>query len=248
MKTLSLLWSIASEIYHTNSEYVFLKNLLKPNYRIHDSSFGSGFPMINLYKDNFKNISCSDIDEGNLNILERKQEILKISFPHFKSSFKELPKNVFTKCDIVLCIGSSLSYCDSWDDEIKEVSSFNEGIIESILGMRSILNKNGKLIIGNSKLYQKSKSQDLIEFEEIVIDNHSYKMNWHLNYDWMNFKKSWTCVIMKDGYKKFDVKLISHLFNEDDLKKMCSSVFHNVEMIYPIGDVPEYYLICQEPK
>jgi hypothetical protein len=168
---LEKVWFIASEFYHTDNEAQYFIDLILSQIKttsvsIVDVSCGTGFPIIKMLQSGFSDIHCSDGYKPNVKLLN--QELIKLGYAEIAvpAKFQELWNAHKRKYDVVFSIGTSITYCESWDMENIGINNASTEIRKSIRGMTSILNSDGILIIGIANLYDMSKKQDIINFPE----------------------------------------------------------------------------------
>ncbi|MCE1164620.1 MAG: hypothetical protein LWX07_04360 [Bacteroidetes bacterium] len=240
-RTIHALWSQISDYYHTKEESEFILNLLvgAEEKNILDPSFGSGYPLLLLKRNQFENLYASDIKSNNL--LEQICRTNEIKY--FSSSFKDLKDNSLRKnFDIIIVIGASLSYCQSWDTSIKNIKLDINELFESIKGLGSVLNENGTLYVGNAKIYHSGNNEDNLIFYDT---NGELRMRWQLIYNWNEKKKRWLCKFYKDSSEeKFKIELESHLFSNDMLIEYCRKFFKEVQLIKGPDKCPEDIIKC----
>lgn len=243
-QTIHALWKEISEIYHSKEEGEFLLSILKGNENRHilDPSFGSGFPLKLFKKNNFKNLYASDIPSNNL--LQNICEINDIKY--FQSTFKHLVNNTIRKnYDIILVLGASLSYCQSWNLTKNLPSLEIQEIYDSLNGLKSVLDENGVLYIGNAKTYHSGNAEDNLPFYD---NNQNLRMRWILTYDWEARKKNWKCIYYNELLtKEFNIELESHLFTNQMLIEYCKKYFEEVQLIESPENCPEDLIKCSKP-
>ncbi len=243
-KAIHSLWSEISEVYHTKEESEFLLSILSGNESKHilDPSFGSGFPLKVLKKRNYTNLYASDIPSNDL--LEPFCNSDSIRW--FYSSFKDLHKNTIRKnYDVIIVIGASLSYCQSWDLSSKVINLQIQEVFNSLNGLKNILNEKGVLYVGNAKTYHSGNKEDNLPFYD---NNQNLKMRWILTYNWKEKSKNWKCVYYNEFLnEKFNIELKSHLFTNQMLIEYCKKYFEDVELIKSPENCPEDLIKCSKP-
>lgn len=244
-------WGIVSDAYHNDTEVEILSQVLTEykNKLIHDSACGAGYHAILLAQYGWKNISVSDGDPDNFEVLERRMKDKGVQLAYKHAKFTELKDAGITNCEVIICLGSSLTYCDSWEERITTVEGMNMGVSEALDGLKAALAPSGLLIIGNSKLYQKSKDSDSLNFPPTQLDGKTYKVKWQLTYDWSQFIKRWHCEITDEVNDIETINIYSHLFDEETLKDLCKDLFSQPPLVVDTpGDCPEYYILCSDSQ
>ncbi|MCP4581770.1 MAG: class I SAM-dependent methyltransferase [candidate division Zixibacteria bacterium] len=249
--SLAAKWNIVSELYHNDIELEAYVNFLADigAKSILDCACGTGFPSLELAKHGFK-VTASDNDFESLNILKSKMNNEKISFPIYHISWENLDVNKLeNQFDAVICLGSSITYFDSWDENVRMLSSNHHSIIKYLQGFKKVTKKGGHVLIGICKLYKKSKDVDPIPFPPKRIDGLIYNMQWTLHYNWKSKEKTWNCLVASNSNSQeyeFSVRLISHLYDKSELIAYCEAVFNRV---YAIDICPSPYhdiiLVCE---
>lgn len=243
-KAIHSLWSEISEVYHTKEESDFLLSILSgyEDKHILDASYGSGFPIKTLKNNNFINLYASDIPSNDLLEPFCKYDGIK----YFHSTFKDLDKNTIRKnYDIIIVIGASLSYCQSWNLTQKAIILRIEEIFNSLNGLKNVLSENGILYIGNAKTYHSGNNEDNLPFYD---NNQNLKMRWMLSYDWEKKKKKWKCIYYNELLdEKFNIELESHLFTNQLLIEYCQKYFEDVQIIEGPENCPEDLIKCSKP-
>lgn len=247
---LDKVWSIASQFYHSEKEYNFFSEVVlncidTKSTSIIDVSCGTGFPVINMFQNGFANIYCADSYLPNVIFLKNELDKLGLDSLVKHVKFKELPTMFTQRFNVVFSIGSSITYCESWDEQINQVSNSRNEIMDSIQGMTDIVKAEGRLIIGLSNLYDKGKAFDSIKFPEKIIKGLPYSMNWRIDYDWVNLKKSWLSSIFLNGQLLYETKLSSHLITTNEIKEICSRLFYEVIIVSNPNWSSENYVICK---
>jgi len=227
-------WHRASLIWHDDREAEVLTDYLKAHLptgaAILDCACGTGFHSMLLAKSGFS-VTASDIDEGNIAILKEQQGFKDAPFATHTVNWKNLQSSITAKFDCVLCLGSSITYYDSWREDA-EVRNYAPADLTAILQqMKGMLKPAGKLIIGISRHYsQKLNSFDCTfaersKFSDPLMDGVTHYMKWHLGYDWKKRQKTWRCEIENERKEDYSFELSSYLFDARDLLTVCQGVF-----------------------
>jgi len=240
-------WDLAASIWHGMEEENMLKKLIEHEFpkgaSLLDAACGTGFHAICLKNAGF-NLIASDFDENNIEILKHKLSNLEIDFPLKQLDWQNLQNEYNNEFDGVLCLGSSITYFESWDEDISELQ-WNQSKFEGIIkNLRKVLKNSGKLIIGVSRHYARHESGIIIKFIHKTIDSVRYTMEWSLNFDWEIRKKTWDCIINNNNGDNFSFKLISHLLDLNELMDICKKVFSNVRQQDIDSSFYDTFLIC----
>lgn len=242
-------WDIAAKVWHTDKEIEIIKTLMEhlqisQQSVISDVACGTGFHSINL-SNLGHNVIASDIDENNLKIFSKRlyeDDIKNITV--FKMDWLKMQSTLFTKVDALMCLGSSITYFESWK-EGKHIDSKNR-----IVGLKNVLHNfknavkvNGKVIIGFSRHYPENKNLEIVNFEPIVIEGELLEMKWFLELDWKNFQKKWTCDVRSE-HNNYTFDLESHLYTLDEFKSICLTVFDNVEVLDINANYYDLFVVC----
>ncbi len=241
-------WHLISQIYHSQGEFEAYLSIIRNlgSQRILDCACGTGFPSIELARRGF-NIVGSDIDLDNLELLRTLQGRASCDFPLFNCSWFNLDKEAFgEQFDLTLCLGSSITYFESWNEGVAELSMNFSDMRKCLECFRTITKPGGFVLIGICKHYTKTKRTTSITFKPRHIGGETYHMTWALEYFWDKRLKTWQCDVSNIEEESFSIRLISYLFDKDELKDFCLSTFRNVKEI----DVcPEPYhdilLLCE---
>ena len=244
-------WHVASQLWHTPHEKVILSEFIgarfpNKNVRFLDCACGTGFHALLLNELGYE-VVASDIDEENTNILKEQQSKGGVSFPVKNIDWRNLSRDEPSKYECVLCLGSSITYYESWKEDTK-AGRYNKADLKSVIeNMHSTLASGGQLIIGFCRHYSTELSGFGCVFKEKVIDDIEYSMRWELAYDWKEKHKHWHVEILNTNHENFSYELSSYLFDLDELKSVCEEVFGlgKVELV----DIdPSYYdilVICR---
>jgi hypothetical protein len=162
----------------------------------------------------------------------------------FVSKYADLWTHFDHDIDVMLCTGSSLSYCDSWSASRVAVSRDNDGVVEALRALEKCIRPDGVLIIGNGKCYKKTRSQDLIEYAPLLVGDDIVNVNWLLTYDWHNLIKHWTATVTRTNGGVDCIQMESHLFDSEMLVNMCREVFSHVEILETPKELAEYFVLC----
>jgi len=248
-------WDFISNYYHTEQEDKFILNILKGEEKSSflDPSFGSGYLIDLLLKNNFQHIYTSDIPSNKFLGKKIDNNTYYKNVKYFFSHFQNLKSQTIKKnYDNIMVIGASLSYCQNWEKN-KMVILNKEEILKSIEGLKSVLSKEGNLYIGNAKTYNSAykikKPNEIISFFDST-NNNLRVMRWTLEFDWSKLEKKWTCEIfdVTKNVIKEKFSLNSHLFTNEMLKTYCKEFFNDVEIIIAPEGCPEDIIKCTNPK
>lgn len=240
-------WQIISEIYHTKLEFDRIFSLLQclGGGQILDCACGTGFPSIGLRAKNF-HIVGSDKDNEALSLLKNNPLFVMNPFPVHNVAWEQLSTKFNQKFNVILCLGSSITYYDTWDESIGNIPERDDQLPQIISNFRKILAPNGKLILGICKLYNKDRGKDTISFPQHIVNGITYKMNWELQYDWNRRVKTWLCEIAGSNGSKESCCLLSHLYDKEELKNICKRDF---SIVKELDFLPESYhdnlIICK---
>ena len=245
-KTISPLatkWHRAALIWHDENEAdmlaKYLGNTLAGNASILDCACGTGFHARMLSSLGY-DVTASDIDPENIEILKHSDGYKQSNIPVKVADWKTLSRSFRKKkFDCVLCLGSSITYYDSWK-EGRKVEDFNSDELKAVLSeMKSILAPGGILIIGVSRHYDRKLDSFDCTFSEREIDGVRHGMEWKLNYDWIKGKKHWLCNIWNENDEDYSFELSSSLFDAEQLSSLCGEIFGNDQV--SVNDVDSGY-------
>lgn len=246
-------WHLASVIWHDQHETEILRSFFDSAWfrenqpsLILDCACGTGFHAFLLSELGYQVTAC-DADEQNIKILRQqpafdpdKHSVIDCKWQDLESRFDE------QKFDCVLCLGSSITYYDSWA-EGAQVNEFDPAELKAVLGqMESVLAPKGKLIIGFSRHYCTQLTRFECDFVEKEIRGVKFQMCWELNYDWQRHIKSWICQIVNENDEDFTFELNSYLFEIDQLQKACKEVFIDGNVEFKDIDSKYYdtFVVC----
>jgi hypothetical protein len=241
-------WDIVSRAYHTNAETEDLARLLHEfrATRIHDAACGTGFPVLDLAARGFPSCSASDAREDHTHLLALRKQERELQLPVQTARFTELAAHGIRDRDVVLCIGSSLTYCDSWTEDAVEVAPHNEGVLTALEALRSAMTPGGLLVLGNSKLYEKARADAQIRFPRVKAADTGWDVSWDLRFDWGRSLKMWRCNLLGDNGAHEHIAMASHLFDAAALLGWCDRLFGHTTFAQTSGANPEYYVLCSD--
>jgi len=240
-------WDIAAQIWHGDHERDLILDLLtkrlKGGASVLDCACGTGFHAILLHYHGFV-VTATDIDNENIEILKQKQKNQGINFTVQQVGWLNLPKNLNKTFDCVLCLGSSITYYESWNERVRTLSK-DTSIEDVLMSLKSMLAPDGKLVLGISRHYDKNINGTSVSFNPKNIDGHTYRMEWKLRYDWLKMFKVWECDILEQpSGNDYSFSLISHLIDLNDLKNICVKNFKDVEFVDPDCSFYDMFLVC----
>lgn len=250
--TLADKWHLAAKIWHGEHEYSIFKKLfleelaISPKSSIIDAACGTGFHTKMLLDIGFKDISASDYDFGNIEIV-RCLDWYKESIMLFQADWKNLVDKTNKRYDVCLCLGSSITYFESWKENVTiHKSNRIDGLKQVFKSFKDILKKGGNLVVGISRHYSEEINSAEISFPDKYINGIRHSLKWELSYDWEKRKKNWKCKINDEFSNDYSFILQSHLITFDEFKVVAMEVFGN----FQIFDVdPNYYdvfLVCKK--
>lgn len=240
-------WDIAAQIWHDDHEKALILDLLtkrlKEGASVLDCACGTGFHAILLHYKGFA-VTATDIDNENIEILKQKQESMGINFNVQNAGWLALPENLKKTFDCVICLGSSITYYESWDERARTLSE--DVSIKDVLGsLKTMLVPDGKLVLGISRHYDKNINGASVLFNPKNIEGHTYRMEWKLRYDWSKMFKEWECNILEQpSGNDYSFSLISHLIDLNDLMNICRESFNNVEFVDLDCSFYDVFLVC----
>lgn len=252
--TLADKWNLAAKIWHTDKEAEeirsFLKPVLRSKNRVLDAACGTGFHTKILY-DLKKDVTASDISTQELDLLRKEIWINGVTIKQADwRTLSESFKNV--KFNAIICLGTSIPFYKSWnDEEDKEQKNQlifeNEEMVKIIKEFSACLDTDGILVLGLSRHNEKPETH-----VELVFDKNesgeTYKMTWKFDLDWKNRKRTWRSEIATPKGDIISFSIIGHLFDHEELKKLCKSVFSDVEIVDLNPFHYDKYIVCKNRK
>lgn len=237
-------WRIASLVWHNENEIEIFKELLDriniSGNSICDVACGTGFHSIMLSNLGF-DVVASDVDEGNIEHFQNNIEQYNQSIPIYQADWKNVDKVISKKFDAIFCLGSSITYFESWRKDSKiDLNNRINGLVNVLSNFKNILAKNGKVVIGYSRHYPKNKSFKTINFPT----TNDYKMEWRLSFDWERKIKNWECKLKDASRNDLSFELQSHLYSKQEFIKICQKVFNNVKEIDVNEDYYDVFIVC----
>jgi len=255
-------WEIASEIWHSNEEAEmmekFFREQIQKDAKILDAACGTGQHsfIISSMKDMNYTLLSSDKDEDNLKIFKSKAADLGIIINCCKADWTKLVQDLGgEKFDVINCLGTSIPYYKSWKENGNGYEFTKEGLKQVLTEFKNSLNSKGKLIIGLSRHIAKNLTGTFLEFQpkritnsKIGVPDGDYEMTWQFKYDWSaKRKRIWNCHIKNKIGDDYSFKLVSHLFDIEELELCCAEVFgeKNVEMKDIHSMSYDMFVICK---
>jgi SAM-dependent methyltransferase len=260
--TLAEKWELAAEIFHSDDESGMMESLLRSqipaNAKVLDAACGTGHNSFILQSmgDMNYNLTASDKDPNNLEIFKGKIAKAGIEIPSKLADWNNLVSDLGgEKFDAITCLGSSIPYYKSWKEDGNGYEFTQEGITHVLSEFKSSLNMNGKLFIGLSRYINKGLTETNLKFkrkkiEESIVgaQDSEYDMSWYFKYDWSEKRKRiWDCHIKNDFGDDYSFRLVSHLFDIDELVFFCEEVFGkgNVERRDLHSTSYDMFVICK---
>ena len=238
-------WNIASTVWHNEvfEKRIFTELLSKitlEGNRICDVACGTGFHSILLSKMGYT-VEAVDIDKGNLDHFKNKMQGSLHRIPVYNSDWLNLQDLFKSKFDSVLCLGSSITYFESWKDGGR-INSENRitGLVKVLSNFKSLCLENGKVVIGFSKHYPTSKNIEVIKFPQ----KNGFKMEWVLRFDWERKVKRWGCILSHISGEQISFELESHLYSTEEFVDICETVFSKVEKIDIHENYYDEFIVC----
>jgi len=256
-------WEIASQIWHSEDEssmiMQFFRSEIPANSKVLDAACGTGQHSFILQSmtDMSYVLTASDKDENNLSIFKKKLDRLGITISHKPADWNELTaKFPNEKFDAITCLGTSIPYYRSWNEDGNGYEFNREGVTHVLQQFKDSLKPNGKVLIGLSRHINKDLTETSLKFkrkriEAGIIDGiqeDEYEMSWHFKYDWsQKRKRTWDCHIKNDSGDDYSFRLVSHLFDIDELVSYCEEVFGrgNVESRDIHSTSYDMFVICK---
>lgn len=244
MMNLSEKWKIASMVWHTEKERDILKQLLNTvkisGKSVCDVACGTGFHSILLSNMNY-NVIAADVDEDNISYFQNIIDEQNYTISLYQADWQNIDEIITNKFNAVLCLGSSITYFESWNQNSKiNLSNRKKGLTKILANFKNMIANNGAVIIGYSKHYPTNKSYEVVKFP----DKDGYKMQWKLSFDWENKIKHWNCILKDPSGKDLSFELESHLYSKEEFINICQYVFDNVEAIDIDKDYYDEFIIC----
>lgn len=249
LASLGVKWNLASHIWHDyNTEKRILSEIinhcnLKADDYVLDLACGTGFHGNILNEFNFK-LYLSDYDSTNINLAKNQYSSIKNVFVanwFDINSHDEISKN---KYDAIFCIGSSISYFESWNEDVKDLKLDRKALDKVLKNFAQLLNENGYFVLGFSRHYDEQFENVNLNIGRTLIDNIEYSMSWNLKFDWINHIKNWSCLLKGQNKENYTFNLVSHLYSKKDLVEYCTSHFKTAEVIDIDPGYYDLFLIC----
>lgn len=240
-------WNIISNIWHSNSDLDFLyKNISSfKNKNICDIAAGNGFHSIDLKKQGL-NVVALDGMAGNVSQIIKNMINANVEFPVIYSKWQNLKFLKELKFDIILCLGTSITYYDCWDEKVSTLKKLNWNEIVNILdNIKRITTKGGKIYFGISNYYLHNKKEKKIIFKTKTISGNKYQMNWKLFFDWEQREKFFFCTIKRNGSFYFNLELRSHLFTAEEFLKIAKKKFNDCKLLNINNNLYDNIIVCQ---
>jgi len=261
--TLAEKWDIAAEIFHSDDEShmmeQFLKDEIPAKSKVLDAACGTGHNSFILQSmgDMDYTLTASDNDEDNLKIFNRRLVEAGIALDHKRADWNNLVRDLGgEKFDAITCLGSSIPYYKSWKEDGNGYEFTREGVTHVLEEFKNSLKMNGKLLIGLSRYINKGLTEINLKFKRKNIEksvvgaqDSEYDMSWYFKYDWSEKRKrTWDCHIKNDFGDDYSFRLVSHLFDIDELVSFCEEVFGkgNVERRDLHSTSYDMFVICKK--
>lgn len=224
-------WDIAAQLWHQPEEVDVVRRVLTgagiaQSSLVLDAAAGNGFHAGGLANAGYK-IEAMDYDPGNVDILRRRHPNIPVSV----GDWRDIPAERRGPYDAVLCLGSSITYFESWNATVRELASDWTEIGQVIQGLKGVLRQGGVLVIGVSRHYDKRLDGTSISFGKRKIDNAEYRMKWELRFDWGARRKHWLCEVADDNGNDLSFSLVSHLADREEIAALARNYFSNVRVV-----------------
>ena len=251
-KTLSLSkrWNIASSIWHNKEvegkiiRTLFNKlGLYNESDNIIDVACGTGFHSI-IVKEMGFDVTSSDIDTRNLNLFKEQLSKENYSILLKVADWRHIHHIISSKYNAVLCLGSSITYFESWNND-SYLDTMNRILkLKEILSNFKLLLKNGgHLIIGYSRFYYGDSSR--INFPSKIVAGVLFDMKWNFFYNWDKKTKKWLCEIYNEYGEDYSFELQSHLYSLEEFANICKEIYSEVEVVDINKNYYDKFIICR---
>ncbi len=239
-------WNIVSTIWHKSSEIDYLIDELGINQSCNliDVACGNGFHVLELLKRGY-HIDALDGDEGNIKILDYTAKELCLEVSAICGKWQNLPITLKPYYDKILCLGTSITYFESWDENITiKRDGMEDRLKDVIRKFKNIMCKDGQLVLGIADYYKWPSDQVTIQFDPKIIGGNTYKMTWQLDLDWKCGLKHFNCTIENNSNVESHIHLVSYLFDHAFLADICTSLFNDVKTINQPSNLKDILIVC----
>jgi len=246
------LWNISATALHTPqyiANYIQELGSFLPSREaaILDTACGSGFPSLELYKEGYRNIICSDGDREALEIFQQEAKKENANIPVIWSSWQDLTKKVEQMFDVVLNVDNSFVYFDGWPSQKYHVSSGEEMFMRAGIILKNfydLLNDKGTLIVGIAKNNREDVHHAVTKLEGKTWHGKSVDVVWDMYYDWEKRIKNWTALTEVEG-ELHRLEGQSYLITKEELANLFEQTGLQNVIIKESGEAYENFIIGQ---
>jgi len=227
--SIDFIWSVCIEFLYRDKELYAgsLSKILKENNsdKILDCSCGTGFPSIQLAKNDF-NLTCSDASNKMLSGFKKNMEKQSLLIPTFNLKWKHLDSFFKQEFDAVLCRGNSLPYCVSWEKNSVDLNKAGKEILVSLRNMFNVLKKGGMLYIDLSprEAFSPLNTTFIHKFGPKIIDGKKIVLDWKIQHFLEEKRRVWDAVVSVENEKNFPIHLEGYHLRHSELISMLKEI------------------------
>ncbi len=250
------MWSISGQLLHTPSYRRTHAALLADaigdrGQAVLDAACGTGFPLIELCRMGFTDLSGADADAD---LLARfRAAIAADATLHdwqpdlVLARWQELPQRIARRYDVVLNIDAAIGFMDSWlpgEMRVGEAAIFAR-VTEVLRNFHSMTRPGGRFFIGLQKNNHKGNRYHPMFVGRMQLGGIEAEAHWNMSYDWQRRIKTWVNVVTAGG-RTYRQTRHSYLFDLAELAGLLRAAgFASVEQLPTPDGLYEDILIAR---
>jgi SAM-dependent methyltransferase len=221
------MWSISGQLLHTPSyrqaHAALLADAIHDRHQsILDAACGTGFPLLELRRMGFADLTGADADADLLARFRTaiaEDATLRAWQPDLiLARWQELPQRIARCFDVVLNVDAAIGFMDSWlpgEMRVGEAAVFAR-VSEVLRNFHAVTRPGGRFFIGLQKNNHKGNRYYPMFVGRMQLGEIEAEAHWNMSYDWQRRIKTWVNVVTAGG-RTYEQTRHSYLFDLAEL-------------------------------
>jgi SAM-dependent methyltransferase len=249
------MWSVSGQLLHTpyyrrKHAAVLAAAIDRRDQSLLDAACGTGFPLIELRRLGFTDLTGADADADLLarfrSAIANEPDLADWQPDLINVTWQRLPQVIDRRFDVVLNVDAAIGFMDSWAPGEMRVGSaaIFARVIEVLRSFRAVTCPGGRFFIGLQKNNHKGNTYYPMEVGRMSLGGVEAHAQWNMSYDWERRIKTWVNLVTLDGRTHSQTRQ-SYLFDLAELADFLTAAgFERVERLATPDDLYEDILIA----
>jgi SAM-dependent methyltransferase len=249
------MWSVSGQLLHTpeyrRSHAALLAAAIdRRDQSVLDAACGTGFPLIELKRLGFSDLTGADADADLLarfrSAIAADDGLAGWQPPLVEVTWQKLPLAVTRRYDVVLNVDAAIGFMDSWAPGEMRVGreAIFARVTEVLRNFHAVTRPGGRFFIGLQKNNHKGNTYYPMKVGRMQLGGVEAEAQWNMSYDWDRRIKTWVNLVTVDG-RTYSQTRQSYLFDLAELADFLRAAgFATVDRLSTPDDLYEDILVA----